>query len=103
MDAMFSAYFERGIDIGVPENLREVAGTHLGDMNLGARLVELAITDPTRTQRVDEDLLTARNLGITGVPCFVADRRIAVPGAVPPPVLAQLLAEAADRADATDD
>lgn len=97
MDACFSAYFERGIDIGSPENLREVAGVHLGDMNLGARLVELAISDPTRTQRVDEDLATARSLGITGVPCFVADRRIAVPGAVPPPVLAQLIAEATER------
>lgn len=97
MDAIFAANFERGIDIGSPENLREVAGTHLGDMNLGARLVELAVSDPSRAQRVDEDLATARQLGITGVPCFVADRRIAVPGAVPPPVLAQLLAEAAER------
>jgi predicted DsbA family dithiol-disulfide isomerase len=103
MDALFAAYFEQGIDIGSPENLREVAGTQLGDMNLGARLVELAVTDPTRARRVDEDLAMARELGITGVPCFVADRRIAVPGAVPPPVLAQLLAEASAAAEDADE
>lgn len=106
MDAFFAAYFERGVDITSPENLREVAAEYLGDANLGHRLVDLAISDPTRTQRVDEDIATAQGLAITGVPCFVADRRIAVPGAVPPPVLAQLLAEAGaarDEADDTDD
>lgn len=103
MDALFAAYFERGIDIGDPDNLREVAGEHLGDVDLGARLVDLAISDPTRAQRVDDDIATARALSITGVPCFVADRRIAVPGAVPPPVLAQLLAEAAARDEEQDE
>lgn len=103
MDALFSAYFERGIDIGSPEHLREIAGAHLGDMDLGANLVELAISDASHAQRVDEDIATAQRLAITGVPCFVADRRIAVPGAVPPPVLAQLLAEATARDDAAED
>lgn len=102
LDALFAAYFEQGIDIGSPEHLRSVAAHQLGDADLADRIVELAITDPTRTRRVDEDIATARRLAITGVPCFVADRRIAIPGAVPPPVLAQLLSEAAEARDDED-
>jgi predicted DsbA family dithiol-disulfide isomerase len=103
LDALFEAYFERGIDIGDVDALRELVAEQLADEQLAARIMELAITDPTRTARVDEDIAMARALAITGVPCFVADRKIAVPGAVPPPVLAQLLAEARERVDAGDE
>lgn len=104
LDAFFSAYFERGIDIGSVDALRELVVEHLVDEDLANLLMSAAIEDERMTRRVDEDIATARRLDITGVPCFVADRAIAVPGAVPPPVLAQLLAEAVTRRqDAEDD
>lgn len=102
LEALFSAYFERGVDIGSPQHLLDVVTEQLGDAALAARILELAVTDESRTRRVDEDIALARQLGITGVPCFVADRRIAIPGAVPPPVLAQLIAEAAGRLEDAD-
>lgn len=104
LDALFSAYFERGIDIGSVDALRELVVEQLVDEDLADLLMTAAIEDERMTRRVDEDIATARQLNITGVPCFVADRAIAVPGAVPAPVLAQLLAEAvARREDAEPD
>ncbi len=103
LDAFFSAYFERGIDIGSVDALRELVVEQLADEDLAQLLMTAAIEDERMTRRVDEDIATARQLDITGVPCFVADRAIAVPGAVPTPVLAQLLAEASARRDAEDE
>lgn len=103
LDAMFAAYFEQGIDVGSLDSLRQVVHAQLRNPELAEALVTSAIEDPRMAQRVDEDIATARRLGITGVPCFVADRAIAVPGAVPAPVLAQLLVEATARRHAAED
>lgn len=103
LDAIFAAYFERGVDISSAEHLHELVVEQLLDEELAATIMRDAAEDPSIAVVVDDDIAAARELGITGVPCFVADRRIAVPGAVPPPVLAQLLAEANERADVDDD
>ncbi|MCB0879517.1 MAG: DsbA family oxidoreductase [Thermoleophilia bacterium] len=100
MDALFAANFERGIDIGDPDALRLVIAEQLEDDDLAARLVDRARSDSGLASRVDADIELAREIGISGVPCFVADRAIAIPGAVPPPVLGELLGEAAARRDA---
>lgn len=103
LDGVFAANFERGIDIGDAGALRELLAEQLDDAGLADELVSRAQDDPSLVERVDADIAMARELGITGVPCFVADRAIAVPGAVPPTVLAQLLAEAATRRGAAAD
>lgn len=100
LDAIFAANFELGVDIGAPDALREVLAGALEDDSLAAELVDRATNDDDLDSRVTADIEVARQLGITGVPCFVADRAIALPGAVPPPALGQLLAEAAARRDA---
>jgi predicted DsbA family dithiol-disulfide isomerase len=46
------------------------------------------------TDAVDADLAMARSYGITGVPFFVLNGRLAVSGAQPPEVFAQALAQA---------
>jgi predicted DsbA family dithiol-disulfide isomerase len=101
MDAVFAGFFERGVDLGDADALRELIAVELDDEQVAAALVERAQDDPSLVERVHADITTALELQITGVPCFVADRAIAVPGAVPPTVLAQLLAEAAERRHAT--
>lgn len=103
MDTLFAAYFERGVDIGDGDAIRALFAEQLGDAQLAAELVDAAQGDRELAVRVDADIEAAGAIGITGVPCFVADRAIAVPGAVPPPVLAQLIAEAAERRRAADD
>ena len=97
LDELLAAHFERGLDLGDVDGLRDAAERALGDADLAASMVERAHDDASLADRVDADIRLARELGITGVPCFVADRAIAVPGAVPPTVLGQLLAEAAER------
>lgn len=101
VDAAFAAYFERGIDIGDEAALRALVAEV--DDDLADEVVDAALVEPSFSAQVDADIAEARALGITGVPCFVADRAIAVPGAVPPPVLGQLLAEAASRREGVDD
>ncbi|MCW2922783.1 MAG: frnE [Thermoleophilia bacterium] len=103
MDAIFAAYFEQGVDISSAEHLRELVVDQLVDPDLANAIVDAALSDPDLAATVDAEIATAGELGITGVPCFVADRRIAVPGAVPPPVLAQLIAEAGQRVDDADE
>lgn len=100
LDALFSAYFERGVDVGSPDLLRELVSEQVVDTEVADRIMDRALDDPECARLVDEDIAIAQQLQVTGVPCFVADRAIAVPGAVPPPVLAQLLSEANARRSA---
>lgn len=95
LDAIFAAYFERGVDIGNAELLEEVVADAIEAPDVAATIRAEAEADADLAAHVDADIAQASQLGITGVPCFVADRRIAVPGAVPPQVLAQLVAKAA--------
>lgn len=97
LDELFSAYFERGVDIGDEARLREVVLDAVSDPELAARISDDAERDESLEAQVADDITTAQGLGISGVPCFVADRAMAVPGAVPPDGLAKFLAEAAAR------
>ena len=48
-------------------------------------------------ESVETDFATARDLSINGVPFFIADRRFAISGALPPEHLAKLLTHARDQ------
>jgi predicted DsbA family dithiol-disulfide isomerase len=68
---------------------------------LGALAKELGITDAKEVlasdryaQEVNEDLLMAREIGVSGVPFFVVERRLAASGAQPVETLVALLKEA---------
>ena len=87
LDALFSAHFEHGADLGDDEELvRIVSGA-----GLDAAAARAALADGTGTEAVRADEAQARTLGVTGVPFFVVDRRIAVSGAQPAEVFTQLL------------
>ncbi len=92
MEALFSAHFEQGEDLGTTGALVAIArqagfAAHGWD---DAR-VTAALEGGTAADAVREDLATARSLGVTGVPFFVVDRRYAVSGAQPAEVFSQLL------------
>ncbi|MCC2316204.1 DsbA family oxidoreductase [Cellulomonas xiejunii] len=92
MEALFSAHFERGVDLGADGALVAVAAragfaAHgWDDARVTAALAGGAATDAVR-----EDLATARALGVTGVPFFVVDRKYALSGAQSAEVFTQLL------------
>lgn len=85
--AIFRAFFERGEDIGRIEVLGALAwglglsGEFLGEA-LARRECEQAVLDEERT---------AQTLGLSGVPAFVADRRVATSGVQPAVNLKQLV------------
>ncbi|MBW4091301.1 MAG: DsbA family oxidoreductase [Proteobacteria bacterium] len=94
VEALFSAHFTDGHDIGDPAVLAAIAGA--------------AGLDPIRLRRLlatDEDLdvihaenLRAHRIGINGVPCFVVGGRHAIAGAQEPEVIERLLDVAAVEA-----
>lgn len=87
LEALFSAHFEHGADLGDDETLvRIVSGAGIDEESVRTAL---AGDEGADAVRADED--EARALGVTGVPFFVVDRRIAVSGAQPADVFTQLL------------
>lgn len=92
--ALLSAYFEHARSMGDHAALREaVVGAGVEE-----RRVEEVLAGEEYAEAVAADLAEARTLGITGVPFFLVDRRLAVSGAQPVEVFEQLLAQAAEPA-----
>lgn len=77
--ALFSAYFEKGEDVGDRSALIRIAGENGMDETLVATLLA---ADADRTE-VEAEIRTAQQMGITGVPCFIVDGRYAIMGAQP--------------------
>ena len=89
VEALFDAFFAQGRDVGDPGVLARVAA-EAGYDESGAR--ELLAGDEGRAEVTREDM-QARSAGITGVPCFILDRKVAVPGAVEPNVFLRVFKE----------
>lgn len=92
VDALFTAYFCEGADIGHDETLVAI-GHRLG---IEAAAVMRAISSQAEATAVHADNLRAHRLGINGVPCFVIEGRHAIAGAQEPEVLDRLLDVAAN-------
>lgn len=87
VDALFTAYFSQGADLGDAAALAGIAS--------GLGLVESAVlrflASGQEGEAVHADNLRAHRLGINGVPCFVVAERHAIAGAQEPEVLERLL------------
>ncbi len=79
VETLFRGYFTEGRDIGQPDTLVELAAA----AGLEAKAVEayLAGTEDDDTIRAEDAF--ARQIGISGVPCFIIDRQYAISGAQP--------------------
>ena len=82
-DALYTAYFTDGQPIGEPTALATIA--------TGAGLQPHEVADVLGSDRYGPDVRAdeaeAQSLGVSGVPFFVFDRRVAASGAQPPEVL----------------
>lgn len=89
-ETLFKAFFTDGKDIGDLETLIEL-GEQAG---LSEAEAKAAFTDDRFAQAVARDVEEARQLGISGVPFFVLDRKYGVSGAQPVEVFSQSLEKA---------
>lgn len=81
LDALFSAHFERGLDVGDRDTvLALVDGIDAAALDRG-----------DGAEAVAQDIEVAREIGVTGVPFFVAGARAALSGAHEPALLRKLL------------
>jgi predicted DsbA family dithiol-disulfide isomerase len=85
---LFDAYWARGRDLGD----RQVLIAEGSAVGLGEQEVEAALGDPRYGERVAQQTEAAIELGAGGVPAWVIDERLLVPGAQPYEVFDQVLA-----------
>lgn len=80
VDALFSAYFKEGRDIGDIETLADIADSVGMDASVVTRLLN---SDEDKQAIRDRDT-HSREMGVNSVPTFIVGSRHAVPGAQPP-------------------
>lgn len=89
-EALLSAHFEKGEDIGDREVLVAVAVS----AGLDATEVSTALDSRRYREEVNDDIRRARSLGIQGVPFFVIENRWGISGAQPSELFSQALDQA---------
>jgi predicted DsbA family dithiol-disulfide isomerase len=87
VDALFRAYFEEASDIGDPAILHGIAESSGVTGWPEAK-------DQAKVMQQEERV---RDLGISGVPTFIFDRKSGLSGAYPPELLAQAIRDAAAK------
>lgn len=89
-EQFFKAYFTDGKDLNNTSDLTEVAKL----IGLTDAEIENALTDDKFKQALRSDIQEASELGISGVPFFVMDRKYAVSGAQSPAVFLETITKA---------
>lgn len=98
VDLLFKAFFEQGQDIGSASVLIDIAR----NAGMDASIIETLLPTDAEEAGVIGEIATSKQMGITGVPCFIIDQKYAVSGAQTPDVLADAINNAvqARRSDA---
>jgi predicted DsbA family dithiol-disulfide isomerase len=96
---LFELYFSQGANVGDAALLVQVAVEAGMD---GALVAELLASDADRDE-VRREIDHARQIGVTGVPCFILEGRHAVMGAQPPQTIAQAIRQVAAQKAKTPD
>lgn len=94
-EALLSAHFEHGMDIGNREALVAI-GTEAG---LTAADINEALDSEKYADSVRNDIAEGRAIGVQGVPFFVIDRKYGISGAQPAEVFGQALEQAWQEAN----
>jgi predicted DsbA family dithiol-disulfide isomerase len=98
LDALFSGHFQHGADVSDPDQaVALVAGAAPG---LEAGALREALDRGEGEPEVAAEERAASQLGLSGVPFYLAGRSVALSGAHDPEVLRELIAAARQRAEA---
>lgn len=90
VERLFRAYFIEGINIGEIDALAALAG----DAGFDAVAARTWLESDAGRAAIAAEEQRARDLGVTGVPFFVFNQRLAVSGAQPPEVLLDAMEQA---------
>jgi predicted DsbA family dithiol-disulfide isomerase len=74
---LFQLYFIEGVDLSDNENLVAVAR----EVGMNAEDVAALLETDTDLERVKNEIESAHQMGVTGVPCMIIDQRFALMGA----------------------
>ena len=88
VEALFRAYFRDGVNLSIPENLAQVTASVGLDR---VRVQHLLATDEGAAE-VQAEEQAFKALGISGVPFFILNDRLAVSGAQTPEILLEAFA-----------
>jgi predicted DsbA family dithiol-disulfide isomerase len=91
LDAIHHAYFEDGQDIGDLATLVAIAAK----VGLDAKEIETQLSGDAAMFEVEAEATWAREQGVSGVPLFIIDGKLAVSGAQPASVLLSALRQVA--------
>jgi predicted DsbA family dithiol-disulfide isomerase len=80
---LFEAYFQQGADLTEDDTLRDL-GLRAG---LSQGLIDAALGDQPLHEDIQSEDTYWREQGVSGVPFFIIDQRIAIPGAAGAAVL----------------
>ncbi len=94
-ERLFQAYFLHGRDIGNHDVLADLAGL----VGMDAALVKQKLDQGLDADTIQAEDQMAREMGITGVPFFIVERRFGLVGAQPADALLQVIDKAAIAAD----
>ena len=95
MDALMTAYFEQGQDVGEPDVLLKIA-KHAGLTDEQIREIEPDLRSRKMEPEVRGMILQAQQAGVQGVPFFIIDDTLAVSGAQPVEVFLQAFQQVKD-------
>jgi len=91
VETLFRAYFLEGVDLTRPDNLVALAR----QAGIDGEAASACLGDAAQRQAVLADESQAHALGVSGVPFFIFNRRLAVSGAQEPETLLRVMREAA--------
>lgn len=91
LDALYAAYFEFGRDVGDLDVLAGLAAA----VGLDAAATRAQLAGDAGAAEVLADVDFARQVGISGVPFFIFNERLAFSGAQPPDAILRVLRQAA--------
>jgi predicted DsbA family dithiol-disulfide isomerase len=89
-EALMKAFFVEGLDLTDTGTLVRVAS----EAGLDRKEAEAALADEQLRRAVAEEEDRARAMGVSGVPFFIFNKRLAVEGAQPPEALLEAMLEA---------
>lgn len=95
VERLFRDFFIEGKDIGDRAVLIEAAR----DCGMDANVVADLFVRDADIEDVQDEIASAQNIGVTGVPFFIIDGKFGLPGAQPPDVLQRAITKALQKSE----